>query len=466
MSAALLPLRRAFGLRDRPALGLALVALFAIALATAGAARLSMLPLAAGLVVGCAILVLGFRWPLLPLLIYIAVIPIDEIVRLGPLGTVGRTAAILFTITYAIPRLRRLTWDAMPLSAWAYTGWAILSVTWAIDPQVAARELGTLVQLFAIGLLIADVVVHRPSIVRPILWTYSLSCAVVGVIGAGEYFAGQISNGERAAALPNQDPAQFAAVLLPAFAFALLELTGGRLRLLGAAVAFATGSGILLSGTRGAWVSVIVVTILFVVPRMRPSQRLAALAGVVALAVIAMQIPAVRELVTFRTDTAISSGGAGRTDIWSVGLGIIESAPLIGVGYANFPVAYTPELVWSTPVQTVTSTGRGPHNLVIGTLGELGIMGFLLLAWYLIPLLVRRATGPDAVAVQAALASLMVSAMFLDVFGNRKQVWLILGLAVGLAYLERRRRPMAGDVEPANALAAAPSTAASPVRGP
>jgi hypothetical protein len=70
----------------------------------------------------------------------------------------------------------------------------------------------------------------------------------------------------------------------------------------------------------------------------------------------------------------------------------------------------------------------------------------------------------------------MVVAMFLDVFSNRKQVWLIIGLAAGLGYLARiaedhgtdqRRRwlgwlrrspaPSAADAAPPTAAAAVPA---------
>jgi hypothetical protein len=86
----------------------------------------------------------------------------------------------------------------------------------------------------------------------------------------------------------------------------------------------------------------------------------------------------------------------------------------------------------------VTLEGRGPHNLVIATIVELGPLGMLLLALFLGPLVLRRGWGPDAATVQAALASLLTLALFLDILSNRKQVWLVIGLAAGLAYLARR----------------------------
>ena len=56
---------------------------------------------------------------------------------------------------------------------------------------------------------------------RPIMWVYSLSASATAIIGvltfAGQGYAAQA----RATIIENQDPAQFAALLVPAFVFAL-----------------------------------------------------------------------------------------------------------------------------------------------------------------------------------------------------------------------------------------------------
>ncbi len=64
----------------------------------------------------------------------------------------------------------------------------------------------------------------------------------------------------------------------------------------------------------------------------------------------------------------------------------------------------------------------------------------MLLATFLLPLVLRPGWGPEAATVQAALASLLTSALFLDILSNRKQVWLFIGFAAGLRYLARASR--------------------------
>jgi O-antigen ligase len=388
---------------------------------------------------GLGLLVVGLRWPIVPLALYVAAIPFDDVVRLGDFGSLGRTAAIVFAIAYVLPRIGRLRLGAMPRAGWAYLGWAALSIGWALDPDTSIREIGTLIQLFIIGLLVADVVIDRPGVVRLVMWVYSLSAAASAVIGTVGYLGGQLIEGQRAAALAGQSPAHFGAILLPAFLFGLHEFLAGRLKLVSISVAMITGIAIVLSGTRGVWLGGLVAVAIFVIPRLPRIQKVIACVMLTVMMIFVLQLPGVGEFVSQRADTAISTGGAGRTSIWTVGLGIIESSPIVGHGHANFPIAYTPEMIRATAPYDVNDVGRAPHNVVIGVLGELGAVGLVLVAFFLGPLLLRAGWGPYGAILQAILASLMLTALFLDVLDNRKQVWLIIGLAAGLTYLRQHR---------------------------
>lgn len=448
----------------------AVCGVLSVAVFAALATRQGMLPMALTLVLLALVALVSFRWPLLPLVMFVALIPIEEVVLIEGLGTISRFAGILFAVTYGVPRLGRLALGAMPPAGWAYLAWAILSLGWAIDPNAAWASLPTLLQLFLIAVLVADVVVRRPAIVQPLLWVYSLSAAASAVVGIQIYVAQGLGGDARAAAIANQNPAQFAAVLLPALVFGLYELLNGDRRVLGGAVAIVTTIGVVVSGTRGAWVAVALVLMLFILPQLGLRRRIAAIAIILVLGTLAYQIPGVPELVAERTGNALSTGGAGRTDIWLVAATIYRSAPVLGVGLANFPVAFTQDAVRTTDVSSWAHIeGRAPHNLVVGTLIELGPIGLLLLVLFLGPLVLRRGWGPDAATVQAALASLLTLALFLDILANRKQVWLVIGLAAGLAFVARRN----GRTALADANAAIPDTEvrrtldpSAPVRGP
>ena len=229
---------------------------------------------------------------------------------------------------------------AMPLGAWAYVAWGVLSLVWAHDANTAWGELQTLLQFMLIAVLVADLVVQRPTVVRPLLWAYSVSAATAALLGIGSFVTSGSVDG-RAAAIASQGPAQFAAVLLPAAVFGLYEVINARQRLFGGAIAMLTIAGIVVSGTRGAWLALAVVVGLFIIPRLRPRRQLAAIVTVVVVLFLTLQLPGVANLVDERAATAASSGGAGRTDIWQVGVTIYWTSPVVGVGYANFAVAYT-----------------------------------------------------------------------------------------------------------------------------
>ena len=437
------------------------VASTAVTLCVAVATKMDALLVLVGLGAGLLVLVLSLRWPALPLLVVAAIIPFDEIVRLGELGTAGRTAVILFALSYGLPRLGRLRLRAIPVSGFAYLGWALLSFGWAIDQGTAGDALSRFVQLFALAVLVADVVVHQPNVVRPVLWAYSLSASILALIGIEAFFSAPVENAQRAAALVDQNPAQFGTVLLPAFVFGVDQLFRSRRSLPGAAILLSTGAGILLSGTRGVWISVVIVTVLFVLPRMRPPQSLLAAVFVFVLTFAVWQVPGVAEFITLRTDTALSTGGAGRTDIWAVGIEIIGSSPAIGSGFGNFPEAFNSYAVETAGVTLNVGAGRAPHNIVIGTLGELGVVGLVALILFLGPLLLRHGGGPEGKVVQACLVSLMCSALTLDILSNRKHVWLMIGLAIALSY---RRQELA--IEPRRPPSRAPARLADLQRAP
>jgi O-antigen ligase len=407
---------------------------------------------------------LGLKWPILSLGLFAILIPIEQIVLIDGLGTISRFAGLMFAVTYAIPRLGRLRPQAMPPAAWAYLAWSLVSIGWALDPGRAWDQHVTLIQLFIVAVLVADFVVHQPTIVRSVLWAYSLSALATALIGVEAFVTGGYVTQTRSAVFEGQNPEHFAAVLTPALLFGLHEALVGRRRILGLVIALATTLGVIVTGTRAAWVAIVIVVALFVFPRLTQKGRVASV--VLAFAVVAgvAQVPGATQLVTERTATAISTGGAGRTDIWSVAATIYASAPFLGVGYANFPIAYTPQMARASNVSSWSNIeGRGAHNVAILTLVELGPIGLVLLAAFLGPLVLRRGWGSEAVTIQASVAALLTQALFVDMLSNRKPIWLMIGFAAGLAYVARRERAWAHD--PLDVVGAGDARAA-PLPGP
>ena len=384
------------------------------------------------------VLLLGLRWPLVPLFLFVALVPIEDTVAFPGFGTLSRWIGIVFACVYAIPRMGRLVPGALPLAGFAFVGWAVLSTVWAVDPGTSVVRIQTLIQLAIIGYLIADLVIHDPDVVRPLLWVYSASAAVTAAIAIGMYVGGGVQTDARVAAIAGQNPAQFASLLLPAFIFGLHELLNGRRVVASSLVAILSMMAIVVSGTRSVWVAAAVVVLLVLLPRLGIRRGIVAIGGVGLLILVTLQIPGVAGLVADRTESAVMTGGAGRTEIWAGGLAIFESSPVVGVGYGNFPIAFASMDIRFANISQEDLAFIAPHNLIVASAGELGVVGLALLALFVVPLIARRGWGPDGLLVQAILASLMIDALFIDVFGYRKQVWIAIGLASGLAYLARQ----------------------------
>jgi O-antigen ligase len=413
------------------------VGLAGLVAGVAVATSLQRLPLSLGLGVLGLVTMLSFRWPILGLCVFTALIPIEGLLLIDGLGTITRFAGILFAVSYGLPRLGRLTAAPLPIAGWAFLAWACLSIGWARDAFTTGSHLVTLLQLFLIAVLIADFVVRRPEIIRPVMWVYGVSASATAVVS----FLSYLGSASRSAAIEDQDPNLFAAALLPALIFGLHELVSGRRKVPGAVIAILTTIGVVDSGSRGAWVAGAVAIAVFLLPKLGVRRRLVATASVALIAALVLQVPGIADLLADRAGSALETGGAGRTDIWRVAQTIYAADPVLGVGYANFPVAYTSEAVRATGVQILTETGRAPHNIAVGTLIELGPFGLLLLALFLGPLLFRRLAGPEAIPVQAGLAALIVLAFFLGLFGQSKTLWLMIGLTAGLAHIRRQGGP-------------------------
>jgi O-antigen ligase len=160
----------------------------------------------------------------------------------------------------------------------------------------------------------------------------------------------------------------------------------------------------------------------------------------------ALLAPGVVDSVLVRLSGAVSTGGSGREDIWAVGATIFAQHPLVGVGYAAFPSAFTSDVIRISAIPGLQLdalyAGRGPHSILVSTAAELGIVGIALLGLFLWRVLSARSGLGLSNFVRAAVIAMFAQAMLLDVL-DRKQLWIVIGIAVGLAAAARDHE--AGD---------------------
>jgi O-antigen ligase len=152
-----------------------------------------------------------------------------------------------------------------------------------------------------------------------------------------------------------------------------------------------------------------------------------------------------------QSETAQQSlgGAGGRDTLISDGLGIWARAPIFGVGPGN-----------NYPYMVHYSTLGTAHNQYINLLMELGLVGFGCFAWFALQAfrlglkLLRTAQHPShrtlAVAWFGIFAAFLAGGMFgdfmlpsirnsgLELFAEYYVQWVILGLVVSAAAIERR----------------------------
>ena len=190
------------------------------------------------------------------------------------------------------------------------------------------------------------------------------------------------------------------AVLSP-FVLIAARRHAGRLGLLLAFVALLVP--ILMSGSRAAWLSFALVSVVFAWRETGTWRRflpllLGAALGIALSAGLMLRgseqfdARVSRTLLIFQgTEQAIDEAGAGRLRIWHAALGMIQAHPLSGVGARGFRYAYA-EFAVPGDQFVDAKTGLGAshaHQIVLEVLSETGVVGLLL--WLFASVQVYRA---------------------------------------------------------------------------
>ena len=131
-------------------------------------------------------------------------------------------------------------------------------------------------------------------------------------------------------------------------------------------------------------------------------------------------------------DVMLESGGAGRTDIWMVGIEMIKDNFFQGVGLHNFQSRYN-EYAALSETGYFRGQYRAPHNFIVEIWAELGLIGLVLYGYLCI--CISKCSTKIVLHKHMSLviggASTFIAAFFLTTIAE-KQPWLLL--AVMAAY--------------------------------
>ena len=372
--------------------------------------------------------------------IYAALAPLDYVLANG--GTsyarlISFAAIAILSLNLFVSPARH----ALPRFAVCWflvLAWMTASVSWALDQGVAIDKLE---QIALAALVFGMVVLSRPTRLDLMVVVGAVVLAGLG-ISVYSIASHPFENYQNTTRLLIQNgqysinPDALGAALIPAFAFALAWATSTGfkpwVRLAAATAVPLLSYAIFAAGSRGgviAWVAVV----LWVTLRAR--SRIVSYAMVAIVAVLAATQSAL--WVRFSADDPT---GAGRTDIWKVGLESLRHFWAIGCGIGNFPVAFN-QFYLTVPHHFYIGWSRPAHNMVLSAFVELGIVGvsLVLSAWWLQfrALSVIKRSDSDywlRVGAEGATLGYFIAALFIDVL-DVKETWVIpmvIALVVGV----------------------------------
>jgi O-antigen ligase len=384
-------------------------------------------------------------WPVqVSLGLFAFLAPFEFVSALGE-GSTGRTltwyvgamaGVVLFGTGLIRNRLQRPTMTTVWWFLFAL--WGAASIVWALDPQSAFDRSFT---AFALVLLYAAALSLRID-ENELRWLSALTVTggfLAAVLCSYEFYNGSFygftMRGSLTLGAREIDPNIFAASLLLPLALALggfLSSHGWLRRGLALAASGAIGMGILLTMSRGGLVALSVMIIMYF-RRVGINWRLLAASAVLLGVLIAFAPP----LLWQRLGIAGETGGAGRLDIWHVGLAAIRRYGVIGAGLDNFQYVYG-NLAGYAP--NFMGFDRSPHNIFLQAWVELGIPGLLLMIAAVVSQ--ARALGQlrkksavldtRVIACEAAFWGLLAASFFLELLWRKVfwLAWIMLALAI------------------------------------
>ncbi len=382
----------------------------------------------------------------IPFALWAALVPFDNLLTIAGIGKIAKPLGMAAALAAVIAMLLRRRAVLPPLSAGIWTLLALfatVSLFWAASPDFGLLMLQQIGGLLVVGAVLA----MYPADERDLR---ALFCGVVGGgAAAGVYAIAMYAMTGHALFIGDTtskpiDHNHFgAALLLPALCATMATISVRKplhaaLCGLGAALCVA---GIGVSESRGALIA-FGIGLAYLVARSR--HRFKLLPAIVAGGALLACIPGT--LGRFSDSTV--GDGAGRYQIWNIGLAAFKHKWFAGHGFGMFMPAYQASfLEYAQPAEGAQRV-QMPHNILIEFSVELGLIGlaFILFAWWM-QLRTLRGIGPNeggwtdaARAIEATTIALFVSALSLDLM-TFKYTWLALTAAWILWAAYRSRAP-------------------------
>jgi O-antigen ligase len=381
---------------------------------------------------------------------------VEVLPTLSPVLSVTKLAGALLALSwFALITTRRGEVDFisvhpyMSAAVGAFVGWALLSMVWAEDPNLALGSAGRYA-LNAILFVIVFTAVRRERDVGKVLLGFAIGASVAAAYGliapTGEEEAGRLGTSIL-------DPNDLAAVLVSGAALcagAASLYKQPLIRFLAVSVGCFCVAAVWLTASRGGLIALGVMMLCSILVARRWRVQMALLAIVFAAGSYVYFSAFAPDNIRDRI-TEPAQGQArlqeGRTTIWQVAWRAFEANPVGGVGGGNFEISskhYLLEPGTLARSDQIIDQPKVVHNTFLGVLAEYGAVGFglfmtviafsmvsLLRASHIFAKIGERPMETATLCVFIALVGLMAAGFFIS--GEySKQLWLLLGLGPAL----------------------------------
>lgn len=395
--------------------------------------------------------------------LYVLLIPYDTLLGLPPEGTITKfvgivSIAVLLFYCLRVRKIAPLT-NALRVMI-AFVVWMSVSLLWSVNLEHSLPWIPT---YFGLVLLYAALTLTPLDIkdFKFLLGLVVFSFLVASFVGMAN-FHGITHAGTQNLATADQDrlilkmgdnevdPNDYAdAFVFPIAIATMLTLRSRRFfsKLAGLAAVGSMTAAMLMAGSREALLTIVAV-FAYYFWRSRYRAQLAGLGLVVAIAVM----PLTPTLID-RFQLAISTGGAGRTSIWGVGLAAAKHYALLGSGIGTFPDVYN-QFYLSVPQIHPYGWNGPPHNVILHFLVELGVIGLAAVVFFFVTnFTMLRAIAKDhplfdyRIVMEAGLLSVCSASLFIDTL-NLKWVWVVFSMIAQLVFLAATFRRTAQTAAP------------------
>ena len=404
-----------------------------------------------------AVLSLLWFWPVeIAMGSAVVLLPFEYVTLLG--GGLERSAmsvafAFAFSVLCAVGVIGRRLQRPSPATLWwgLFLLWACASILWAVEPRVSFERVPTAVSLFLFYLVASSFRITEKEFDR-IVWLTILGGALAAFLSVYGFYtgAGFIESGRATLAVGEEavNPNRFGVRLLLPLAFAMARFFSSRQRATRIFALFLlaiTGLALLLTMSRGTVIAAVVVIVVFFFrlnsPRLKtlkPTVR----RFLVVVILMAIALGAVIPATFFtRFHDAATDRGAGRLDIWSVGLVILQHYPVAGAGLGNFPIIYNQFAGYASHLY-FKAVNNDAHNVYLAVAVEEGIVGlllFLMAIWVQFKIVAKcrsqiQTTPVMLFSCEAAFCGMLAASIFGTILWDKTfwLTWVLLAFVVTL----------------------------------